>query len=160
MSTKPQNYQRSLSHGHFLKMAKRHPLRLFNWLYLERLLATELLVCTNSISPLPVKDSRAWVGGHRVCDQALCPASMYLECVTMGLSLIGQEVDSQCLRFENISFEAPLGTQPKGEVLLTLTFANQDGSFQFTVRSVTPQQTSQHSICIAVVVLYCLALQT
>ena len=86
------------------------------------------------------------VGGHRVCDQALCPASMYLECVTMGLSLLGQKVDSQCLRFENLSFEAPLGTQPKGEVLLTLTAASQDDSFQFTVRTVTPQKTSQHLI--------------
>ncbi|KAI1501592.1 ketoacyl-synt-domain-containing protein [Biscogniauxia marginata] len=49
------------------------------------------------------------VSGHAVRNRPLCPASMYMECVAMALSLLGNE-DSQdsCLEFEGLDIQAPL----------------------------------------------------
>ncbi|KAF2654186.1 ketoacyl-synt-domain-containing protein [Lophiostoma macrostomum CBS 122681] len=65
---------------------------------------------------------RTIVAGHAVRGRPLCPASMYLECVTMALQLLVGEDDLHrtSLEFETLDIQAPLGlaTHQQVEIIL------------------------------------------
>jgi acyl transferase domain-containing protein/SAM-dependent methyltransferase len=86
---------------------------------------------------------RKVVGGHAVRSRALCPASMYMECVTMALQLL-LEQDSQgdllhkgaSLVFEDLTISAPLGREAEGDVAVQLDpAASGSNAWKFTVRT-------------------------
>ncbi|KAL9046401.1 MAG: hypothetical protein Q9214_000753 [Letrouitia sp. 1 TL-2023] len=74
------------------------------------------------------------VSGHAVRQRPLCPASMYMECATMGLQLF-EDIGNRSLRFSNLSFETPLGADPTRECFLTFTNLPDVQGWSFTVKS-------------------------
>ncbi|KAI1840571.1 hypothetical protein JX266_013235 [Neoarthrinium moseri] len=94
---------------------------------------------------------RTVVSGHAVRSRALCPASMYMECVAMALQLHLDGSDSDLFRkgaslvFESLSISAPLGVEPEGEVVLNLDPS--ETSWKFSVRTLmssgNPSPTSK-----------------
>jgi acyl transferase domain-containing protein/2-polyprenyl-3-methyl-5-hydroxy-6-metoxy-1,4-benzoquinol methylase len=84
---------------------------------------------------------RKLVGGHAVRSRALCPASMYMECVTMALQLLleGSRDDllgeGASLIFEDLTISAPLGIEADGEVVLQLESAASGHAWKFAVRT-------------------------
>ncbi|KAI9667742.1 MAG: Type I Iterative PKS [Bathelium mastoideum] len=81
---------------------------------------------------------QAVVGGHGVRSRALCPASMYMECVTMAFQLHLKGSDDDLSRkgvslvYENFSINAPLGAKPEGEVVLQLKQVANSWEFSVT----------------------------
>lgn len=85
------------------------------------------------------------VGGHAVRSRALCPASMYMECVTMALQLLLDGQGSQgdllhkgaSLVFEDLTISAPLGREAEGDVVVQLDQSTANGAtaWKFTVRT-------------------------
>ncbi|KAK4244346.1 BcPKS16, polyketide synthase [Corynascus novoguineensis] len=85
---------------------------------------------------------RKIVGGHAVRSRPLCPASMYMECVTMALQLLleGSHDDpfkkGASLVFEDLTISAPLGREAEGEVVLQLEpAASGSHAWKFAVRT-------------------------
>lgn len=64
------------------------------------------------------------VSGHSVLRHPLCPASMYMECATMGAQILIGNTSDKALWFEGISIEAPLGVDSNREVSISLTEVN------------------------------------
>ncbi|KAF2464017.1 BcPKS16, polyketide synthase [Lindgomyces ingoldianus] len=52
---------------------------------------------------------RGIVAGHAVRNRPLCPASVYLECVTMALSIVAGDLKDSYLDFQGLDIQAPLG---------------------------------------------------
>nr|WPM83318.1 ProsJ [Phaeosphaeria sp.] len=52
---------------------------------------------------------RGIIAGHAVRSRPLCPASVYLECVTVALSLINSEIHGSHMDFQGLDIQAPLG---------------------------------------------------
>lgn len=85
------------------------------------------------------------VGGHAVRSRSICPASMYMECVTMALQLLlgdstgtthnSMSLGQADLSFDSLSFSLPLGVNPLGEVVLRLEVADKPNSWKYTVRT-------------------------
>ncbi|KAL2140421.1 hypothetical protein VTI28DRAFT_3841 [Corynascus sepedonium] len=85
---------------------------------------------------------RKIVGGHAVRSRPLCPASMYMECVTMALQLLleGSHDDplkkGASLVFEDLTISAPLGREADGEVVLQLEpVTSGSHAWKFAVRT-------------------------
>ncbi|OOF91380.1 hypothetical protein ASPCADRAFT_177383 [Aspergillus carbonarius ITEM 5010] len=75
------------------------------------------------------------VKGHAVRQRPLCPASMYMECVTMGALILGPELSSKTLSFQNINFYRGLGCDEGIDVQLRLDCRVKDSRWSFTVHS-------------------------
>lgn len=52
---------------------------------------------------------REIVSGHAVRNRPLCPASVYLECVTMALGLVTDDVQTSYIDFQGLDIQTPLG---------------------------------------------------
>ncbi|KAG9187871.1 hypothetical protein G6011_05742 [Alternaria panax] len=63
---------------------------------------------------------REVISGHAVRGRPLCPASMYMECAAMSAQLLGADLSSKSLAFEDLSFESPLGVNLDRDVSLSL----------------------------------------
>ncbi|KAL9092262.1 MAG: hypothetical protein Q9165_004436 [Trypethelium subeluteriae] len=74
------------------------------------------------------------VSGHAVRQRPLCPASMYMECVTMGVQLL-EEIGDSNLSFEELEFQNALGLEPALEVTLILEELIEKQSWRFKVQS-------------------------
>lgn len=77
------------------------------------------------------------VSGHAVLRKPLCPAAMYMECAVMAAQLSHAKHESQCLWFENLTFEAPLGVDHGREVTVVLKSNNSSNAWSFVVGSVS-----------------------
>ncbi|PKX97737.1 uncharacterized protein P174DRAFT_510672 [Aspergillus novofumigatus IBT 16806] len=92
---------------------------------------------------------RRIVCGHVVCQRALCPASVYLECVTMALDLLfagdqAREKNQARLEFEALDIQSPLGLAGHHtEIILEELAPNQH--WQFTVCSQEPTKKTATS---------------
>ncbi|PWY93856.1 ketoacyl-synt-domain-containing protein [Aspergillus sclerotioniger CBS 115572] len=75
------------------------------------------------------------VKGHAVRQRPLCPASMYMECVTMGALILGTELSNKTLSFQNINFYRGLGCEEGINVQLRLDCHVKDSNWNFTVHS-------------------------
>ncbi|KAH7094593.1 BcPKS16, polyketide synthase [Paraphoma chrysanthemicola] len=75
------------------------------------------------------------VSGHAVRGQPLCPASLYMECVTMAVQLAGNDLHGKSLLFENISYSAALGNGACKETMLGLETSDLPESWKFSVYS-------------------------
>ena len=75
------------------------------------------------------------VEGHAVRSQALCPASMYMECVTMALQILSKDLESATLCFGDVMFQAALGLDPQREVILYLELLDGESSWSFSIGS-------------------------
>ena len=82
------------------------------------------------------------VSGHSVLRHPLCPASMYMECATMGAQILIGDISDMALWFEGISIEAPLGVDSNREVSISLTEVNGKAqNWSFTVNSTMKTDT-------------------
>nr|AOO87096.1 polyketide synthase [Alternaria alternantherae] len=91
--------------------------------------STEKFAINNSASRF-----RKVISGHAVRGRPLCPASMYMECATMSALLLGADLNSKSLMFEDLSFESPLGVNLDRDVSLSLDETTKYG-WKFTLSS-------------------------
>ena len=75
------------------------------------------------------------VSGHAVRHRPLCPASMYMECATMGLQLLQGAIEAGTLGFSELSFQAALGVDLAREAFLTLEKSKDTQAWSFTIKS-------------------------
>ncbi len=80
---------------------------------------------------------RKIVSGHAVRGRPLCPASVYLECITMAIStLINDDLQQSGLEFENLNIQSPMGTATRNvEVLLSEILGESRWDFSVISRS-------------------------
>jgi len=79
---------------------------------------------------------REIVNGHAVRGRPLCPASMYMECAAMSVQLLGADLGSGSLVFEDLVFESPLGVNLNRDVTLLLEETGKN-SWNFVLSSST-----------------------
>lgn len=71
------------------------------------------------------------VAGHAVRNRPLCPASVYLECVTMALSIVAGDPKNSSLDFQGLDIQAPLGLRAENvEVILEEVSPQSSWSFK------------------------------
>ena len=75
------------------------------------------------------------VSGHAVREQPLCPASMYMECAAMAVQILRGDIPPGGLRFEDLTFQAPLGVSTDREMHLDLKAVDAATSWTFTLWS-------------------------
>ena len=75
------------------------------------------------------------VSGHAVRQRPLCPASMYMECATMGLQLLQGHIGAGSLGFRDLAFQAALGVDLARVASLTLEKADGSQSWDFVIKS-------------------------
>ncbi|QGA14099.1 hypothetical protein EYB26_001752 [Talaromyces marneffei] len=80
------------------------------------------------------------VRGHYLRSRSLCPASMYMEAVTMALQLLAADGNSPrvapgafSLVWDEVNFHAPLGTEARGEVVVRLSPARHENIWNFAI---------------------------
>ena len=78
---------------------------------------------------------REVVSGHAVRQRPLCPASMYMECVTMATQILLGEFGETNLVFEELAFHAPLGLDPTRKVVICIEQRAQKCSWKFIIQS-------------------------
>lgn len=82
------------------------------------------------------KRFRDIVLGHAVLGSPLCPASMYMESVTMSAQLAGIDMSNGTLCFDDFHLEGPLGVDQGRRVTVTLQAAEEPAvGWKFSVRS-------------------------
>lgn len=81
------------------------------------------------------------VSGHAVRQRPLCPASMYMECATMGVQLLQGHIEAGTLCFVDLSFQAALGADSAREVSLTLEKSTKAQTWSFVVKSSSKIET-------------------
>lgn len=81
---------------------------------------------------------RKIVAGHALRQRPLCPASLYLECVTMAIQLLVGDSGNASLIFERVDFHAALGLSPECEVVIRLEEMPNEQSWKFSIRSSVP----------------------
>ncbi|KAI4956605.1 Type I Iterative PKS [Alternaria rosae] len=86
---------------------------------------------------------REVISGHAVRGRPLCPASMYMECAAMSAQILGADLGSKSLAFEDLSFESPLGVDLDRDVSLTLENIDKN-EWKFVLSSSSGQATSSH----------------
>ncbi|KAL6155028.1 Type I Iterative PKS [Exserohilum turcicum] len=77
---------------------------------------------------------REVIHGHAVRGRPLCPASMYMELAAMSAKLLGADIGSKSIVFEDLAFESPLGVNLDRETNLSLETSGND-SWRFIVSS-------------------------
>ncbi|KAL9078892.1 MAG: hypothetical protein Q9157_002187 [Trypethelium eluteriae] len=85
------------------------------------------------------------VNGHALRQRPLCPASMYMECVTMGVQLL-EDVGDSNLGFGELEFQAALGLESAREVVLVLEELTTKRSWRFTVQSSTQKGSNSRPV--------------
>ena len=75
------------------------------------------------------------VSGHSVLELALCPASMYLECVAMAAQEVVDGIGDKSLWFEILTIEKPLGLDSSRAVSLSLDHDEERQAFTYKVES-------------------------
>ncbi|KAL8726230.1 MAG: hypothetical protein Q9166_006855, partial [cf. Caloplaca sp. 2 TL-2023] len=75
------------------------------------------------------------VAGHAVRGRALCPASMYMECVIMAIQLSCESLDLCSLNFQTLDFQSPLGIDAERQVILEVEELNVRKSWRFRIQS-------------------------
>lgn len=89
-----------------------------------------------------------FVKGHRVLNNPLCPAPLYLELVAKGVKAMEKNTtDAYLLGMENLEIKAPLGLASNR--LLTLKIGKGDGStweFEFSSRPVTQKEGRSNGV--------------
>ncbi|KAG9231679.1 putative polyketide synthase [Amylocarpus encephaloides] len=92
------------------------------------------------------------VGGHAVRSRPLCPASMYMELVVIALQLQNADGGSprvalggSNLVFEELNFNAALGTKVDGEVVVRLSPAGHENSLTFAVCTLPNSSSSSQN---------------
>lgn len=87
------------------------------------------------------------VAGHAVLARPLCPAGMYLECVILAAKLnVGGEIEGHGIRFDDCSFESPLGlSADRGKVLMNLHQGSGHKGWAFSMSSLLKSQSSKQS---------------
>ena len=83
------------------------------------------------------------VSGHSVLELALCPASMYLECVAMAAQEVIEDIGDKSLWFEVLSIEKPLGLASSRAVFLSLEQDQESQSWTYKVESNLKQGPKQ-----------------
>ncbi|KAI6349782.1 hypothetical protein MCOR25_010635 [Pyricularia grisea] len=90
------------------------------------------------------------VRGHAVCNQPMCPASMYMECVTMAVSIHESNADrafpnpETALNFGKLAISHPLTLAPDVEVSLLLNPEPDNAqSWKFTIESTRRDRSKQ-----------------
>lgn len=73
--------------------------------------------------------------GHAVLHQPLCPASLYMECVTMAAQELIEDLGGRTLDFKNLEFHAGLGLQAARQVTLSLVEVEAKRAWNFSVQS-------------------------
>lgn len=86
------------------------------------------------------------VTGHAVVGRPLCPAGMYLECVILALRLNHDERKGLAIRFENCSFESPLGMAPDCDVRMKLREDQAEPDWSFDMSSLVKDHAFAQSI--------------
>ncbi|KXH57050.1 polyketide synthase [Colletotrichum nymphaeae SA-01] len=93
------------------------------------------------------------VRGHAVCDQPMCPASMYMECVGMAVQI--QESNRKrdfpgagiTLHFANLAFNHPLTLSYDLQVSVVLDLeVDSDRSWTFSIESTRTSQSNRPTI--------------
>ncbi|EUC42946.1 hypothetical protein COCMIDRAFT_102167 [Bipolaris oryzae ATCC 44560] len=74
------------------------------------------------------------ISGHSVRGRPLFPASLYMECAAMAIQLLGSELGSKSMVFEDLSFKSPLGFNMDREIELSLEETDKD-SWSFVLSS-------------------------
>ncbi|KAJ6278464.1 hypothetical protein J3E71DRAFT_183061 [Bipolaris maydis] len=77
---------------------------------------------------------RKLISGHSVRGRPLFPASLYMECAAMAIHLLGSELGSRSMVFEDLSFKSPLGFNMDHEIELSLEKTDRD-SWSFVLSS-------------------------
>ncbi|PWY75480.1 ketoacyl-synt-domain-containing protein [Aspergillus heteromorphus CBS 117.55] len=75
------------------------------------------------------------VQGHAVRKQPLCPASMYMECATIGALMLGSEISGKALNFQNITFHRGLGCDNSLNVRMRIDHRPETDTWRFAVQS-------------------------
>ncbi|CAI6338010.1 unnamed protein product [Periconia digitata] len=75
------------------------------------------------------------VAGHAVLGQALCPASLYMECATMACNIAGCTPENANVRFDDLEFLGPLGLDLRKKITLSLDQVGDGMAWDFTVQS-------------------------
>jgi acyl transferase domain-containing protein/SAM-dependent methyltransferase/acyl carrier protein len=82
------------------------------------------------------------VGGHAVVGSPLCPASLYMESVVMGVQDLSDKLNDLDLVFEDVEFLAPLGLSPDRTITLQIVKSAENRTWGFTVQSTLSGPTS------------------
>ncbi|KAL8898075.1 MAG: hypothetical protein Q9207_006891 [Kuettlingeria erythrocarpa] len=87
------------------------------------------------------------VAGHAVLARPLCPAGMYFECAILASKLnVGGEIQGHGMRFDDCSFESPLGlSADRGSVLMNLHQGPGRHRWAFKMSSLLKHQSSKPS---------------
>lgn len=85
------------------------------------------------------------VSGHSVLGQPVCPASLYMECAIMAVQLSFGSVENQALWFEDLTFDTPLGVDPKRKCSLTLKREEDQLAWTFNIRSLDGKDPESRS---------------
>ncbi|GJD04150.1 polyketide synthase [Colletotrichum higginsianum] len=94
------------------------------------------------------------VRGHAVCDQPMCPASMYMECVSAALQISVSTENhlfpgpGGALRFESVAFNHPLTLSNDLQVSVVLNADHDSGgrSWTFVVESTGGKPSGRSSV--------------
>jgi acyl transferase domain-containing protein len=88
--------------------------------------------------------------GHCVLGQPMCPASLYLECVSMAFESLLDKVQQSklvCARFDNVAFLAPLKMDVIRVVQLSMTTkSSADFLYEFTISSRTHESATSKAV--------------
>lgn len=104
--------------------------------------------------PVNINSSRFQqiVSGHAVCGQPMCPASMYMECVTQSVQIYESSARRPfggagvALSFKNVVFENLITLRPDQEVAVVLDLQPDDGrSWAFRFESIAAGRTTVHA---------------
>lgn len=79
--------------------------------------------------------------GHAVRRRPICPASMYMECVTMAVQTLRGDLEDLSIIFEDVNFHSALGVIRESEVTLRLEEVGNNTSWKFLFRSATTKDS-------------------
>ena len=85
------------------------------------------------------------VSGHTVLAQPVCPASLYMECAIMAVQLSFGSIETQALWFEDLTFDTPLGVDPRRNCSLTLKREEDQLAWNFFIQSWAGEDPSSRS---------------
>ena len=78
---------------------------------------------------------RTIVSGHAVRQRALCPASIYMECVVMAAQILGAQVQKSSISFKCLSYQSALGLDSSRDVFLSMEPIGKNGAWSYVCKS-------------------------
>lgn len=88
---------------------------------------------------------RAIVSGHAMRNQPLCPASLYLECVSMAIATLSPPNSATRLEFEKLDMQAPLGLSCK-DIEISIESTAREEMWSFTLSSAIPMSPAKRKL--------------